>query len=312
MTADKTETPESLIDRYTGLLWTHIRDRMPAGRRTFGFEYEFMPEKIIDMAKMEKLYLFLETIGYKRENGSFKKEQKMEITFEPGGQIEYHSVPLLADDDRLFHLILADIQKTNQAIETALGIRYIPVGYIAGRGEAPLCLASRRYLDLHRRLGTTGSRGREMMKGTASIHLHVVIRNMAELVPLFLKMRDYLVTSELLSMKRERRHIWNNTDPVRCGLPFKKIESHTPPEALIREFVRVSVYAEELASDLPFYQLPKKDFNRFLMHHTTVFTDIRLNAKGPTLELRTPESVDTDTFERMWKFFTEQMRDVCD
>jgi glutamate--cysteine ligase len=54
-----------------------------------------------------------------------------------------------------------------------------------GRKDAPLCLDSERYINLHSRLSVCGTRGLEMMKGTASIHLHAGLKKIDEL-PLIL------------------------------------------------------------------------------------------------------------------------------
>lgn len=303
------EKKESLVETFTSLLMDSIARRMPKEKQTFGFEYEFMPERILDLSDMEDLYAFLRQEGFEFKDGVFVDSAGMIITFEPGGQIEYHSVPLLKEDHHAFSESLEVIRSINNRIEHHLGIRYIPTAYIPGRADAPLCLESERYVNLHDRLGRSGKRGREMMKGTASIHLHVVIRNMGEIVPLFLGLRE-LVFSDEFGMSPERRSIWDQTDACRCGLPFGPIHKTDGPDRVIREFVTAAVHADVLGEDKPFYRGADQSFDNFLSHFTTIFTDIRLNAKGPTLELRTPDSVPFERFEAMWYDFMDRMSAV--
>lgn len=303
------ETPESLVEKFTPLLMDTIEKRMPRIKQTFGFEYEFMPDRILDLTDMEDLYAFLHNRGFECKDGAFVDRGGMVVTFEPGGQIEYHSVPLLKEDSKAFSEALEEIRWINEIIEKHLGIRYIPIAYIPGRGDAPLCLTSERYVNLHNRLGHSGKRGREMMKGTASIHLHVVIRYMEEIVPLFLKLKQ-LVFSDPFAMSDQRRSIWDQTDACRCGLPFGPVHKTDEPGRVIREFVTAAVHADVLGEERPFYQIRDQSFDNFLSHFTTIFTDIRLNAKGPTLELRTPDSVPFERFETMWYDFMDRMSDV--
>ena len=303
------ENPQFLVEKFTSLMTNSIEKRMPREKQTFGFEYEFMPERILDLSDMEDLYSFLHNRGFEFKDGAFADSGGMVVTFEPGGQIEYHSVPLLKEDSNAFSESLEEIRSINESIEKHLGIRYISTAYIPGRKDAPLCLQSERYVNLHNRLGHISQRGREMMKGTASIHLHVVIRYMDEIVPLFLRLTE-LVFTDQFGMSEQRRSIWDQTDPCRCGLPFGPVKKTDRPDRVIREFVTAAVYADVLGKDRPFYQAVDQSFDNFYSHFTTIFTDIRLNAKGPTLELRTPDSVPFERFESMWYDFMERMSDI--
>ncbi len=308
MTNNSTVT--SLVQTLADQLCEKVRQKASANPRTYGFEYEFLPDRILDRTDLRQITSCLPQWGFYEHDGLFFSDFGLGINFEPGGQIEYHSPPLLPDDSEKFYRSLAAIEKTNLAIREALGIDYIGTGYFPGRDEAPLCLDNPRYHLLHERLKTTGTRGMEMMKGTASIHLHAVIRDYRELVPIYLHMAHQMRPSRTFGMKAEREDIWNNTDPGRCGLPYENITPDSPPRALIEEFTRVAVLAEVLGRDIPFWQTPDTDFDSFLSHLTTIFTDIRLNIKGPTLELRTPDSVPPPVFESMWERFVQQMTTI--
>jgi gamma-glutamylcysteine synthetase len=293
---------KKLIHNITPLLLEHITGKFSSGPRTFGFEYEFLSKTPLDLSMMEQLYEFLPGSGFERETNCFRHKSGMSITFEPGGQIEYNSAPLLPEDTGGFEASLAVISRTNMDIEKGLGITYIPVDYIPGRIDVPLCLDSERYRFLHDRMSLSGTRGREMMKASASIHLHVVIRNREEFVPLFLELCKMSV-SDNFKMGRERRDIWDNTDPSRCGLPYKSIDGNSTPIDLIRELVTVAAHADILGENVPFWKAADTSFDNFLYHFTTMFTDVRLNNKGPTLELRTVDSVPAKAFRSIWERF---------
>lgn len=301
------EVAEKLIHSYSNLLLEHISGKFPSGPRTFGFEYEFLPQAPIDLTMMEQLYDFLPRNGFHWRKDGFRNDFGLGITFEPGGQIEYSSMPLLQEDTGYFEQALENIAANNMDIEKALGIKYVATGYIPGRKDSPLCLDSERYISLHDRMSFSGTRGREMMKGTASIHLHVVVRSLKELVPVFLKL-SRMSRSNDFKMGRHRRNIWDNTDPCRCGFPYEGIDTNSSPYDLINELVTVAVYADILGKDVPFWKAADKSFDKFLYHFTTVFTDIRLNNKGPTFELRTPDSVPGEDFKLLWKRFIQSLK----
>jgi gamma-glutamylcysteine synthetase len=190
-----------------------------------------------------------------------------------------------------------------------MGIDYIGTGFLPGRGSAPLCLRSPRYVALHERLGRTGTRGLEMMKGTASIHLHVVISRLDHLLPLFYRLCELTGHPEF-AMSSERRDIWNHTDPVRCGIPpccFDKLNS---ADELIERLIDFALNAEVLGEDVPFWRTKDQSFEAFLYHMTTLFTDVRFNLKGPTLELRTLDSMHTDLFHHKWNLFISLIKNI--
>ncbi len=146
-----------------------------------------------------------------------------------------------------------------------------------------------------------------MMKGTASIHLHVNIRNSKELPLLYATLKD-MACSEDFRMGKDRRDIWDKTDPCRCGLPFKNIESSQDSVTIINEFVRLALKADDISENKPFCLIKDTSENSFLYHLTTIFTDIRLNLKGPTLELRTLDSLPAHELRDRWKKFSFALR----
>ena len=291
----ETDKLNDLVETYSHLLLERLSDIANQSLRTYGFEYEFLSDAPLSLDHMEMLYLFLPEKGYVLEGDYFRAPSGLSIAFEPGGQIEYHSPPFLPDETDKISGWLENIANINDDISQNLKINYIGTDYLPDRADAPLCLTSQRYKNLHARLAKSGKRGHEMMKGTASIHLHVVIRSLEEVFPLFSTMCT-LAAGDDFKMQKDRRDIWNNTDPTRCGQPYYFSDDRNDPEEVIRQVVRFTLEAEDIGEGRVFYKMPEIDFHSFLYHLTTIFTDVRLNLKGPTMELRTLDSMPVTEF----------------
>ncbi len=297
---------DELLECFTRMLLKALRERAPDGPRSYGFEYEFISRRPLSLDSMEEIYRFLPSLGFDQDEGRFVSRSGIYITFEPGGQIEYHSRPVFGWDKAWLDETLSEIKATNEAILNTLGIEYLGVGYIPGRIDAPLCLTTDRYLNLHARLKRSGTRGLEMMKGTASIHLHVVIRRSQEMPILFHELCR-LSRGEEFGMSQDRREIWDNTDPTRCGQAVCLHEALRGSEELMRGLVRFALDAVDLWEGVPFRQRTNITFDKFLYHMTTIFTDVRINFKGPTLELRTLDSIPMPSFQEKWKRFISML-----
>ncbi|MCF8095699.1 MAG: hypothetical protein K9J79_10110, partial [Desulfobacteraceae bacterium] len=157
---------------------------LPRQKRTYGFEYEFLPDRPMEIKDLTVVEDFLAGFGKRGEKGVYF-ENGISVAFEPGGQLEYCSPPLLPHDETALEDLINFIVEMNDLIKQRLGVGYLGCGYLPGRKDAPLCLSSERYVNLHRRLAKSGTRGHEMMKGTAAIHLHVSICSMDEVLRLF-------------------------------------------------------------------------------------------------------------------------------
>lgn len=281
--------------------------------RTYGFEYEFISSRPLDLETMERVYGLLPECDFLSGEEGFSHPSGMLISFEPGGQIEYQSPPLHARDTLMLDKFLQLIEETNSTIYRKLNIEYIATGYIPGRGDAPLCLKAKRYQNLHARMPKCGSRGLEMMKGTASIHLHARICDSQELSPLFFRICK-ISKMEEFKMSPERRDIWDNTDPSRCGLPYA-VDKKSDARQVVKEFVRLAFKAEDIGKNIPFYQTDDLSFDAFMYHMTTIFTDVRLNIKGPSIELRTLDSMPFSSFKEKWEKYIVMLQNVsvyCD
>ncbi len=296
------ENINDLVRDYSGRLVKILQQGKMDRPKTYGFEYEFIAGRPLSLARMKELFDFLPICGFKPEPKGFISSSGMLISFEPGGQIEYGSPPLLSHDTDSFHRLLESIEKTNSAIRQNLGIDYKDTGYLPGREDAPLCLTSDRYKKLNDRFLKTGTRGLEMMKGTASIHLHMLIRDIRELSPVFYKLRD-MASSEEFRMSDERRNVWDHTDNDRCGQPYGNTSQPLDSTELLDEMVCFALNAETIGENIPFRMTNGFTFDAFLDHLTTLFTDIRFNIKGPSLELRTLDSMPLNSFVLKWEKF---------
>lgn len=294
-------TPET-VRRFARKLLGMVLSRGNDLPRSYGFEYEFLPHRILEPGDMSLLDEFLKSRGYEPVEGTYVKGSRR-VVFEPGGQIEYLSPPLRADESLRLKEILGWIAAMNDAIGRETGIRYIGTDYFPGRRDAPLLLTSPRYAGMHDRFRTVDVRGPEMMKGTAAIHLHAAITRPSDLE--FLYAEFYRMSrSETLGMSPVRRDIWDRTDSCRCGLP--KARPGDSPESILESMIEQALGAVELRTGRVFSTLEGMDFSDFLDHLTTMFTDIRVNVKGGTLELRTPDSRPLEEFPRAWKEFVQR------
>jgi glutamate--cysteine ligase len=301
------ENRQQLIESYAAKLLDRIFEKLASGTpRTYGFEHEFLAKAPPTTDCVRKMHGCLAEMGF-THNGKFMENSRgMHVTFEPGGQIEYHSMPLPSGADAEFDATLKEIDTINDAIRWECGVDYMPVPYMPGRGPGPLCLTSERYVNLHQRLAKSGTRGHEMMKGTASIHLHARIVCIDEMPALF-GLMGRLAESPAFRMGPDRRDIWNNTDSTRCGMPYQVPVPHTTAVDLARDIVRVGVDAVVLGAEIPYWQTGNPDFESFLYHLTTLFTDVRLNMSAPTLELRTLDAMPGEMFRERWKKFISEI-----
>ena len=290
-----------MVEEFSARLRSYLARNLVPGPLTYGFEYEFLPDEVMTPERVAEIGARLPGLGFRRlVDGSYGAADGLHIDFEPGGQLEYGSPPLLASEESRFTALLDHLTETNARIEELCGVRYLARPFCPGRVEAPLCLTSPRYRAMHELFTANGGRGREMMKATASIQLHARIRSLDEMVPLFMYFQE-LASDPDFRMSPERREIWDTTEPSRCLLP--EIREVKDELELLLRLVEHALQALDLASGVPFYRLDQPDFAAFLVHLTMIFTDVRLNLKGPTFELRTMDSMPVPGFARRWRRF---------
>jgi len=298
-----TDLKQNIFHDYTNLLFIKIEESLGSSHSTYGFEFEFLPDRIMDLDQMEKLHSFLQKEGLIKDESRFIAEKELAITFEPGGQIEYSSPPVIIENIKQFENILEQVQHINSMILKRLNIKYLPTDYIPDRSYAPLCLKGERYINLHKRLGSSGTMGREMMKGTASVHLHTGLMSMDE-IPLIYKTLSLMAKSRDFGMSQKRREIWENTDPLRCNMPEIDFDN-TDARGILGKIVHHALSAPDLYTNIPAYKMDNLTFDYFLIHLSTIFTSVRLNMKGPTFELRTLDSMPVQKMFEKLKLFIE-------
>ncbi len=296
-------------EEFKALVESRIAER---NHREFGFEYELIADKPMSGEDFEKVKRSLPALGFIEKDHKIICDEGMYITFEPGGQLEFSSPPLGADEMDKFDILLDIIDRTVKGVKKTASVNYIPVPYMKDRGKAPMLLQAKRYHDLHTLLGSISDRGREMMKGTAAIHLHVSLINFDELLRIWAFMCA-LSREEDFAMGEQRRDIWDRTDPSRCGLRCTKSDEIFTSDILFEKLICFALRALELNSGIPFGSIrPRPPFEDFLVHFTTIFTDVRLNTKGMTLELRTLDSRPLHMFRGTWITFLDMVQRVME
>ena len=239
--------------------------------RDFAFEYELIAKNPLSKNDFSKVQSVLPSLGFLPKEGKIICDSGMYITFEPGGQLEFSSPPLLASETEKFDFLLEKIKSTVEAIKRLTNVEYLPVPFIPGRAKAPMLLEAKRYHDLHDLLGRVSDRGREMMKGTAAIHLHASLLNFEELLRLWSFLCG-LSRDDDFAMGEQRRDIWNKTDPSRCGLRCTNTEEIYNSNILFENLISFAMNAIELESGLSFSSIqPHPSFDEFMIHFTTIF-----------------------------------------
>ena len=166
---------------------------------------------------------------------SLQRDQEL-ISLEPGGQIEFsasksHLVDHAADMEKLHLSELNAIVADWNILWSGLGMQ--PVANV----DEVDWVTKARYRHMRSYFQTLGSSGQSMMKMTSSVQVSLdyqneedaarKIRLASKLSPVWVAMFANSCISEgrLNGYKSYRSHIWQNTDPWRCGLPqvfFKK------------------------------------------------------------------------------------------
>jgi gamma-glutamylcysteine synthetase len=296
-------------NEFKALLESRIAGR---SKRTFGFEYELLGENPLSPEDFKRVQNSIPYPAFSKKNGLLISDEGMYITFEPGGQLEFSSPPMHAAELSLFDSLLTTIKNTVGEVREKASVNYLPVPYMPDRAVAPMLLDAKRYHDLHSLLGKVSDRGREMMKGTASIHLHVSLMSFDELLPMWTFMCS-LSLKNGFSMGDQRRDIWNKTDPSRCGLSCAASLDISSSDILLENLICFALNALDLHSGIPFGSIdPYPSFDDFLVHFSTIFTDVRLNTKGMTLELRTLDSRPLHMFRGTWITFLNMVQHAMD
>ncbi|MCA0369521.1 MAG: glutamate--cysteine ligase [Proteobacteria bacterium] len=236
------------------------------------------------------------------------------LTLEPGGQFEFSAPPLarIAEVAALFEAY----QRRLVASCEALGLKAVSMGYDPVTSlEERFWMPKARYKVMAPYMLKKGTLGQEMMTGTCTTQINLDYASEADMVR---KMRvamalqplatalfanSPLVKGEKTHYLSYRRHIWNHTDPDRCGLLAFVFEDNMGFERYADYALSVPMYfvkrrgayinvagrsfRDFLAGNLPELPGEKPLMQDWLDHLTTLFPEVRLKN---VLELRGADS----------------------
>ena len=74
--------------------------------------------------------------------------------------------------------------------------------------------------------------------------------------------------------------------------------------------MQFALEADTLKENIPFIEKGDASFDEFFYHLTTIFTDVRLNLKRNTVEMRTLDSMQPELFEEKWRQFILTLQEV--
>jgi len=223
------------------------------------------------------------------------------ITFEPGGQIEFASLPSRSASTLINRL--RGVVLPLRAAAAAEGITLLTVG-IDPRNpveQVPLQLSCDRYVRMAAHFARIGQSGARMMRQTAAFQVSVDFENQPFVRWRLLNALTPFVTAIFANSpvyagrytrhRSFRAHCWRLLDPQRTGLPY---DEERPVEAYL-----------EFALGAPAILLPTVDgrcdsFDSWLAranpsldeweaHLTTLFPEVRPRAH---LELRSMDAID--------------------
>jgi glutamate--cysteine ligase len=152
------------------------------------------------------------------------------LTFEPGGQLEYSSPPCRSVTSLLG--LLRTVVIPLQAAAAAEGIELLtygidPLNPIEG---APLLVQAKRYSRMAEHFATIGPAGAKMMRQTASFQINLNIDDELELrwrvlnaaAPWIIAMfaNSPIYDGSPSGYQSVRAAVWRDVDPARTGLPF--------------------------------------------------------------------------------------------
>ena len=257
------------------------------------------------------------TIALQRDGAS--------ITLEPGGQLELSGAPLRTIHETCdeFHSHLATMDRVRERF----GISWLGLGIhpLHGVPDLPV-MPKERYRIMRSYLPSRGGLALEMMFATATVQANFDFESEADMVA---KLRTALAVSPVVSavfansglsegkpngFASRRLHIWQHTDPDRCGsLPFAFEEGFGYRRYVewaldVPMFFLVRDGAYRAAHDQTFRQFLERgrdgeratleDFDR---HLTTLFPEVRLKR---FLEVRGADAVPpglTCSLPALWK-----------
>jgi glutamate--cysteine ligase len=236
------------------------------------------------------------------------------LTLEPGGQVEYSGPPFATLDETKQHLeaFLTSLDQTGHS----LNIGFLSAGVHPDwqREEIPL-IPKKRYKIMGPYMQKTGTLGLDMMKRTCGAQINLDFsseKDMCEKFRVALGLQPVMVAlmansaiaeGKMSGYSSYRAHIWQDTDPDRCGflsfvfdedMSFEKYINYAldvPMYFFRREGKYIDVSGQSfrafMEGKLPGYEGEVATLEDWHDHLTTLFPEVRLKTY---LELRGADS----------------------
>ena len=252
-------------------------------------------------------------VGVRGQHGS--------LTLEPGGQLEYSSLPQrkLIDSECDIVNYLAWLRRVSRAF----GFRFIGVGFdpIASL-ESQHWVPKPRYSIMRPYLKERGARAWDMMTRTAAIQVNVdfdsetdlaekfVLGNRVAPVAAAIFANSPFKEGRLSGFKSERTSVWLEMDPDRSGIAAPALGGEFSLDSFLDAVVKTPMFYVRRDDEyvnvagVPFEDLLVKGqatIDDFVDHLTTIFTEARLKQ---FIELRSTDSGNARTslaIEAFWK-----------
>ena len=227
------------------------------------------------------------------------------LTFEPGGQLEYSSLPFRSASALL--AVLRGVILPLRAAAASEGIDLLAVGLDPYNSEdrAPMLIHARRYERMAEYLALRGSAGARMMRQTAAFQISVdfddepwlrwQVLNAA--APYFVAIfaNSPIYAGERTGHQSSRADAWRKLDPARTGLPYHE-------DMPVQAYLDFALHAPAIL--LPTIEGQHRTFGEWLDcaepgpeewqdHLSTLFPEVRPRGH---LELRSTDAIAPDWY----------------
>ena len=222
------------------------------------------------------------------------------ITLEPGGQLELSTSELdcVHEIEMELKLHLEELKHVSSSAGIAwLGLGLQPVSTLSDIEWIP----KSRYSIMAPHMDRHGRLSHEMMRKTASIHVCLDYYNeqdFVEKIHLALSLVPFttaifanspIAEGKLTGFLSTRAHIWQNTDPLRCGMISEAFFAHPTFSSYVEYaldvpmlfLVRNAVWID--ANNISFRQFMKEGYQGYRatmddweLHLSSIFTEVRL------------------------------------
>ncbi len=182
-----------------------------------------------------------------------------QITFEPGGQVEFSSRPYPCLGDALRRM--TSVQHDLDAVFAAVGIHLVQVGVNPWHtlGELGLQMPKPRYRAMDRYYAAIGPYGQQMMRQSCTLQVNLdfgsdestmVRRYIASQLLAPIAAATFalspVVNRQSTGIRGYRTRIWRHTDPTHTGIPTVSKLAQVSDAELERQFTRQAMIDEYL------------------------------------------------------------------